>query len=157
MAKKKKPVQSIEDAAKKYRTYKGGSTDIFSDPTKFKEWKNAGLDDLMQAIRARQASGGGRNEIGVYINKKQAKRYADVVNYAKSLNINVGVAKVGLKNRPYDLKIGYDPVARKKMQERIAAAKTGTTPVGGTEDISSEIANKILGSFSTHKGKRFQG
>jgi hypothetical protein len=155
--KKKNPVQSIQDAADKYKTYKGGSTDIFSDPLKFKEWKNAGLDDLMQAIKSRQASGGGRNEIGVYINKAQARKFADVVDYAKSLNINVGVAKVGTKNRPYDLKIGYDPVARQKMQEKIAAAKAGTTAVGGTEDFSAEIANKIVGSFTTSKKKKFQG
>ena len=157
MAKKKNPVQSIEDAAKKYNTYKGGSTDVFANIRDFKEWKNAGLDDLMQAIKSRQASGGGRNEIGVYINKKQAKRYADVVNYAKSLNINVGVAKVGTKNRPYDLKIGYDPVARQKMEEKIAAANAGTTATGSTEDLSAVIANRILGSFNTNKGKKFQG
>lgn len=157
MAKKKNPVQSIEDAAKKYNTYKGGSTDVFANIRDFKEWKNAGLDDLMQAIKSRQASGGGRNEIGVYINKKQAKRYADVVDYAKSLNINVGVAKVGSKNRPYDFKIGYDPVARQKMEEKIAAAKAGTTATGSTEDLSAEITNKILGSFNTNKGKKFQG
>jgi hypothetical protein len=157
MAKKNKPVQSIEDAAKKYNTYKGGSTDIFSDPQKFKEWKNAGLDDLMQAIKSRQASGGGRNEIGVYINKAQAKKFGDVVDYAKSLNINVGVAKVGTKNRPYDLKIGYDPVARKNLQDKIAAAKAGTTATGSTEDLSAEITSKILGSFNTNKGKKFQG
>jgi hypothetical protein len=152
--KKNKPVTSIEDAAKKYKTYKGGTTDIFADIQDFKEWKNMGLDDLMQAIKSRQARGGGRNEIGVYITPQQEKKFGDVVDYAKSLNINVGVAKAGLKNRPYDFKIGRDPLAVKIQQEKLAAETSGTT--AGAEDFSSEIARRIMGGIATSK-KRFQG
>lgn len=136
--KNKKEIGSLQDVATSYGGKKGGGTGkLSSQMIGSYNFKNFGLDDLAQAIFKKQQSGVTR--VGVYVNKKQAKKYADVIKYAKSIGVEVGVAKAGSKKRPYDLLVGSS------RPRASAAATTQPTTTGvSTTDL---IAQKIFGGF----------
>lgn len=134
----KTPQEKLASIAKKY----GGKTDKSGYMPGSYNFKNYGLDDLAQAIWSK--SMGGNTRVGVYLNKKQAARYAGAVAYAKKLGIEVGIAKVGPKNRPYDILVGKS--SGSKSTASSTAAATSTTSTATSEDpyaISRKIADKL--------------
>lgn len=133
MAKKK--IASLADVAKLY----GGKLDKSGYMPGSYNFKNFGLDDLAQAIYAKTSQGA--TKAGVYLNKRQAARYADVVNYAKGLGIEIGIAKAGMKNRPYDLMVGSPAGAGGSGSSRTGRISSSTNSTA--EDMSG-IANKII-------------
>lgn len=147
MAKKKKDaITSIADVAKKYATRKGGNV-AATDLRQFTEWKNFGLDDLMQGVFAKTQQGA--SKVGVYLTKKQANKFADVVKFAKGLGVEVGVAKAGGKNRPYDLMVGNTGGSSPKLPGRLGGG-SATAPEG---ESTSDIANKIITEINKKKIK----
>lgn len=156
--KKKKPITSLKQVAKRY----GGKEDKSGYMPGSYGFKNFGLEDLAEAIW--QKSTAGYSRVGVYINKKQAARYADVVNYAKKLGVEVGVAKAGIKNRPYDILVGAKPGSTHRastLRTTPFRTETGdngvissTTPTAATDtDQTSIIANKIINAMKKKKSK----
>lgn len=140
-SKSKKEIGSLTNVAKSYGGKKGGGTGkLSSQMIGSYNFKNFGLDDLAQAIFKKQQSGVTR--VGVYVNKRQAEKYADVIKYAKSIGVDVGVAKAGSKNRPYDLLVGS---SRPKTSATTTGDDAQVTATGiSTSDL---IAQKIFGGL----------
>jgi hypothetical protein len=149
MAKKKKNlVTSIADVAKLYATRKGGDV-AATDLRDFTEWKNFGLNDLMEGVFAKTQQKA--TKVGVYLTQKQAKKFSSVVDYAKSLGVDVGVAKAGMKNRPYDISVTGNAGSGQNLPGRLGGGtRTASTPAG--ED-SSGIANKIIAEIGKKRTK----
>ena len=129
---KKKPITSIKQVAKRYAV-KSGNINA-TELQKFTTFKNFGLDDLMQGVFAKTQQGA--TKVGVYLTKKQANKFSDVVNFAKGLGVEVGIGKAGIKNRPYDISVSGGGGGG-------GAPKTSATAAEDAAGISNKIVSGI--------------